>query len=496
MKIVTSVLKSLVLVTALFSLSLTSAFAQSAEEGEKLFSANCTSCHAIAEKVVGPALKNVHTKHKEEWLIKWIKNSQALIKSGDATAVQLFKENNESPMTSFETLSDVQVKSIIAYIKKSSEAPATASTGGSTVISNTNSTTPAVAAEVSDSLKSRINWLIVIIVVLVVMVIVLVFDILGQVGEIQGKPVINWNGINSKLLLAFGIIGLIAACWEIWEHGKLTVFNQEPASAHGAEYDSMFMITVIITGIVFIITQALLFWYAYKYKHSAKRKALFYPDNHKIELLWTVIPAIVLTILVVRGLKTWTDITGNNDPDARVVEVYGYQFAWNARYAGDDNKLGKHDFRKIGVINALGVDTNDANAFDDVVTNELHLPVGEPVMLKFRAKDVIHSAYLPHFRAQMNVVPGLPTQFGFTPTLTTAEMRAKLNDPKFDYAILCNKICGSAHYRMKMKVVIHSKEEFKKWMEQQPKLVNKAAAAAAPATANTNTATGETLAAK
>lgn len=494
MKIVTSVLKSLVLVTALFSLSLTSAFAQSAEEGEKLFSANCTSCHAINEKVVGPALKNVHTKHKEEWLIKWIKNSQALVKAGDATAVQLFKENNESPMTSFETLSDAQVKSIIAYIKKSSEAPATASTGGGSVSTNTSTSTPAVAAEVSDSLKSRINWLIVIIVVLLVMVIVLVFDILGQVGEIQGRPVINWNGINSKLLLAFGVIGLIAACWEIWEHGKLTVFNQEPASAHGAEYDSMFMITVVITGIVFIITQALLFWYGYKYKHSAKRKALFYPDNHKIELLWTIIPAIVLTILVVRGLKTWTDMTGNQDPNSRVIEVYGYQFAWNARYAGEDNKLGKHDFRQIGVINALGVDTNDVNAYDDVVTNELHLAVDEPVMLKFRAKDVIHSAYLPHFRAQMNVVPGLPTQFGFTPTLTTAEMRTKLNDPNFDYAILCNKICGSAHYRMKMKVVVHSKEEFKKWMEQQPKLVNKTTTA--PATANNSTATGETLAAK
>lgn len=494
MKIVTSVLKSLVLVTALFSLSLTSAFAQSAEEGEKLFSANCTSCHAINEKVVGPALKNVHTKHKEEWLIKWIKNSQALVKAGDATAVQLFKENNESPMTSFETLSDAQVKSIIAYIKKSSEAPATASTGGGSVSTNTSTSTPAVAAEVSDSLKSRINWLIVIIVVLLVMVIVLVFDILGQVGEIQGRPVINWNGINSKMLLAFGVIGLIAACWEIWEHGKLTVFNQEPASAHGAEYDSMFMITVVITGIVFIITQALLFWYGYKYKHSAKRKALFYPDNHKIELLWTVIPAIVLTILVVRGLKTWTDMTGNQDPNSRVIEVYGYQFAWNARYAGEDNKLGKHDFRQIGVINALGVDTNDVNAYDDVVTNELHLAVDEPVMLKFRAKDVIHSAYLPHFRAQMNVVPGLPTQFGFTPTLTTAEMRTKLNDPNFDYAILCNKICGSAHYRMKMKVVVHSKEEFKKWMEQQPKLVNKTTTA--PATANNSTTTGETLAAK
>jgi cytochrome c oxidase subunit II len=323
------------------------------------------------------------------------------------------------------------------------------------------------------------------------MVIVLVFDILGQVGDIQGKPVINWNSINSKIMLGFGIVGLLLAGWEFYEHGKLTVFNQPAASEHGPEYDSMFMITLVITAIVFVITQALLFWYAFKYKHSTKRKALFYPDNHKIELIWTVIPAIVLTILVVRGLKTWTAITSNNDPKARIIEVYGFQFDWNARYAGEDNKLGKHDFRKIGVINALGVDTNDVNAFDDVVTKELHLVVNEPVMLKFRAKDVIHSAYLPHFRTQMNVVPGLPTQFAFTPTITTAEMRTKLNKPTFDYVLLCNKICGAAHYRMKMKVVVHTKDDFKKWMAEQPRLVSKSAPAS-PAAATAEVVTPET----
>lgn len=476
MKIVTTVLKSLMLTLALVSFS-NHLKAQSAEEGEKLFNANCTACHAINDKVVGPALKNVHTKYDEAWLIKWIKNSQAMVKSGDAKAVAIYKENNESVMTSFENLSDAQVKSVIAYIKAQSEAPATAPAAASAAVA-TSVENPSQVAEVSSTLKGKINWLIIIIIVLLFTVIIMVFNILAKVGDIQGKPVIDWGGINAKLMLGFGSIGLIASIWEIYEHGKLTVFNQEPASAHGPEYDSMFMITLIITGIVFVITQAALFWYAYKYKHSAKRKALYYPDNHKIELIWTVVPAIVLTILVVRGLKTWSDITGNNDPKARVIEVYGYQFAWNARYAGEDNQLGKHDFRQIGVINALGVDTNDSKAFDDVVTNELHLAVNEPVMLKFRAKDVIHSAYLPHFRTQMNVVPGLPTQFGFTPTLTTAEMRTKLNNPNFDYILLCNKICGSAHYRMKMKVVVHTPAEFKDWLNGQPKLVNKPSASA------------------
>jgi cytochrome c oxidase subunit 2 len=214
-----------------------------------------------------------------------------------------------------------------------------------------------------------------------------------------------------------------------------------------------------------------LFWYGFKYKSDGKRKALYYPDNHKIELLWTIVPAIVLTVLVIRGLITWTNMTSNNDPKARKIEIFAYQFGWNARYAGTDNKLGAHNFRQIGVMNALGVDTNDVNSYDDVVTNELHLEVNKPIELAFRAKDVIHSALLPHFRVQMNVVPGLPTKFSFTPTVTTAEMRTKMGKPKFDYILLCNKICGGAHYRMKMKVVVDTKAEYKKWINSQSVLV-------------------------
>lgn len=468
MRIITTVLRALFFVS-LLSISFTG-FSQTVEEGEKLFTANCTACHAINEKVVGPALKGTHTKHKEDWFIKWVKNSQKLIKSGDAMAVQLSKENNEAIMTSFEQLSDNQIKSIIAYIKAESEKPAataTASAGPS--VSNE---AGATMSEGGNPYTSKINWLLFIIAVLLIGVIGQVFGILNKVSEIQGKPVINWSSINSKLLLAFLATGMIAAIWEFVVHGKWTVYATDAASEHGAEYDSMFFITVAITGIVFVITQVLLFWYGYRYRADGKRKAVYYPDNHKLELIWTVIPAIVLTILVIRGLKTWNTIMNHRDEKATIVEVFGYQFGWNARYAGEDNKLGNHDFRQIGVVNALGVDPKDPKAQDDVVVNELHFVVGKPVSLKFRAKDVIHSAYLPHFRAQMNVVPGLPTQFNFTPTITTAEMRTKLNNPKFDYILLCNKICGGAHYRMKMKVVVDSPEEYAKWLSSQPKLVS------------------------
>lgn len=329
------------------------------------------------------------------------------------------------------------------------------------------------AAEAAKSTTSNINWLVAVIAILLVFIIGILFDILSKIGDIQNKQIINWGNINKYLAIVFLIVGLGAFAWEMIVHGKLTVFNLPSASAHADDYDSMFMITLWLTGIVFVITHILLFWYTYKYKEDKKRKALFYPDNHKLEALWTFIPAATLTILVVRGLMVWSSMTTTKDNNAMNIEVFGYQFAWNIRYSGADNKLGKYDFRQMGVVNALGVDSTKEFAGDDIISNEFHVPVNKAIYLHFRSKDVIHSAYLPHFRVQMNVVPGLPTKFDFTPTLTTNEMRTKLNDPKFDYILLCNKICGSAHYRMKLKVIVESQQEFEKWMKEQPALTAK-----------------------
>jgi cytochrome c oxidase subunit II len=472
MKILNLLSKISFIMAVMFSLSLR-LNAQSADEGKELFNANCTACHAIKDKVVGPALKDVSKRREEAWLLKWIKNSQALVKSGDPIAVQVYKENNESVMTAFETLSDTQIKSILAYVKAESEAPAAApQNAGMSAGTPTN-------VDTTGNFETGINWLLFIISILLVYIISLVFKILTRIGDIQGKPVMNWNKINSVLLMVFLVVGMIAVIWEFAVHGKLTIFEAGSASAHGVEYDSMFMITLILTGVVFVITQVLLFWYGFKYKSDGKRKALYYPDNHKIELLWTVIPAIVLTVLVIRGLITWNTMMNHKDEKARKIEIFAYQFGWNVRYAGVDNKLGAHNFREVGVMNALGVDTNDVNSHDDIITNELHLEVNQPIDIAFRAKDVIHSALMPHFRVQMNVVPGLPTKFSFTPTVTTAEMRVKMNKPEFDYALLCNKICGGAHYRMKMKIVIDSKEDYAKWMSSQKVLVaNKVASTA------------------
>src|SRR5690606_18204624 len=255
------------------------------------------------------------------------------------------------------------------------------------------------------------------------------------------------------------------------------------------------------------ITQFLLHYFAYKYYGKKGTRALFYADNDRLEFIWTIIPVITLAGLILYGLFTWTSVMNvdEEEGDPIIIELYAQQFNWKARYAGDDNVLGGANVRLIDIDknNMLGVDESDPYADDDIVSQtEIHLPVGRKVIFKMRSQDVLHSAYMPHFRAQMNVVPGMITQFAFTPTITTADMRMdpdmvekvkNINqiradrkadgevdniDPwQFDYVLLCNKICGSSHYNMQMKIVVESQEEFDTWIEGQDTFKKQMAAA-------------------
>lgn len=283
---------------------------------------------------------------------------------------------------------------------------------------------------------------------------------------LNGKEITTkWNKINGYVFLLFGIGFFAAITWEFLVHGSQLL--PEAASEHGVKTDNLFNITLILTGIVFVLTHIVLFYFAYKYKGSGKKKAFFYPHNDKLELYWTLIPAIVLAILVIGGWKTWTNITKPAPVEALTLDVTAKQFGWIVRYPGEDKKLGTKTFKLVNDVNETGVNFNDANAKDDYFTREIYLPVNQPVNFIFGARDVIHSAYMPHFRAQMNCVPGMPTTFWFTPTITTAQMREKVGDPKFDYILLCAKICGSAHYNMQMKIVVVSDKEYKEWLAQQ-----------------------------
>jgi cytochrome c oxidase subunit 2 len=228
-----------------------------------------------------------------------------------------------------------------------------------------------------------------------------------------------------------------------------------------------------VTVTVFILTHIILMFFTFQYKHSEKRRAYFYPENNKLEMLWTAVPAIVMAGLVLMGLKSWNGITGPSPEEAELLEVYGYQFGWKARYPGNDAKLGAFDFRMIDAINDMGIDFTDKNALDDFTPLEITLPKGKPIEMKIRAKDVIHSVFIPHFRVQMNAVPGMPTRFWFTPTKTTEEMRVETENPEFNYELVCNKICGKAHFAMRAVVKVVEPEEYEEWKaKQKPWLQN------------------------
>jgi cytochrome c oxidase subunit 2 len=170
------------------------------------------------------------------------------------------------------------------------------------------------------------------------------------------------------------------------------------------------------------------------------------------------------------GLNTWNNITTPvaDEENPVLIEIYGYQFGWIARYAGDDRELGHANVRNIAGVNALGMDSTDASGWDDkIVRGEFHLPVNRPVQFIFRAQDVIHSAYMPHFRAQMNCVPGMTTRFNFIPTITTTEMKKITQNEDFNYILLCNKICGAAHYNMQMDIIVESEADFDAWLAEQ-----------------------------
>ncbi|HMX78726.1 MAG TPA: cytochrome c oxidase subunit II [Ferruginibacter sp.] len=276
------------------------------------------------------------------------------------------------------------------------------------------------------------------------------------------------NRINAFLLMGLLIFGLIGVwyCNELY-YGK-TLFPQGSASVEGEKIDTMLYITIAITGVVFVITQILLFWFSYKYQESDNRKAFYYPHNNKLELLWTTVPAIFLTVLVVFGLKYWFKITADAPSNALVVEVTGHQFAWEFRYPGADGVLGKKNFKLTTSKNNLGVDFSDPASKDDIhLSNTMHIPVGVPIKMVIHSQDVIHDVGLPHFRLKMDAVPGIPTTQWFTPKYTTAEMKQRTGNPDFTYEIACDQLCGANHFAMRGVIIVETMEEYKKWLAEQ-----------------------------
>lgn len=343
------------------------------------------------------------------------------------------------------------------------------------------------------------------------------------------------NKLNATLMLVWMFGFFLSVIYLYVEYGD---YLPVAASAHGVEVDKLMSVNIWLITIAFFIVNFLLFYYSYKYYYRKGRKAYFQPHNNKLEMIWTLVPGVVLAFIIVYGLITWNHITGPASPEAIRVELYSKQFDWTVRYPGKDNVFGSSNYNLISTSNALGMvnkenireqlDTLDAQieainseieqnqalpimpesyleelqdkvyrlerhkqrimdlkefkdptgkseweagADDKIVKGEVHIPVGKEVEFVFRSQDVIHSAYLPHFRAQMNTVPGVPTRLKMTPTITTKQMREITGDDKFDYILLCNKVCGAAHFNMKIKVIVEDEKDYLAWLDGQKEFI-------------------------
>ena len=327
----------------------------------------------------------------------------------------------------------------------------------------------------------------------IVLLIALVFIIIYQVGKSSEYAAILRGSEFMKLrtnktiawlfvvLFVFGLYGL----WECNEYfvGKLLPIA---ACKTGENYDKMFNVTLIVTGVVFLATQFVLILFAFQYQSSEKRKTSFYfSHDNRLELIWTTIPAIAMTILVVIGLKNWFEVTAPAPANATVIEIVGKQFNWIMRYPGKDNELGTRDFRKINdANNVLGLDWSDPHNLDDIITQgELHLVVNKPVKLLIGSRDVIHDVGLPHFRMKMDAVPGIATTLCFTPSITTDSMKLITGNPNFVYEIACDQLCGKGHYSMRGTIIVQTQEQYDAWINTQQTYYaqnNPAAAPSAP----------------
>ena len=330
------------------------------------------------------------------------------------------------------------------------------------------------------------------ILILLAIIIVQIGKVTELSSRIRGEEEVEMrsNRAQGRWLMVFMVVFLVACFWSAgyYKNWMLGYGPHSSASEHGGALDALFDTTLIFTGIVFVLTQILLFYFGWKYHGKRGQKASFIAHNNTLEIVWSAIPAVVMTFLVVKGLLAWNTTMADVAPDEEVLEIEatGYQFAWHLRYPGEDGLLGTRDFRKITATNPLGQVWEDDKNLDDFHPDRIVLPVGKKVRVRITSRDVLHNFYLPHFRVKMDAVPGMPTYFVFTPIQTTQEYRQKLSqypeynvpkdpsDPEspllweeYNYELACAELCGSSHFAMRRIVEVVSEAEYEAWLAQQ-----------------------------
>lgn len=332
-------------------------------------------------------------------------------------------------------------------------------------------------------------------ILLTLIVIILFYAIMLLVGRISERvralkgEELNYtsrSNTNAKLFTAYGILFFLffGLSFNFMEFCSLPI----AASNWGREIDKLFLVTAWVTGVVFVLCHIALFYFVWQYREEKDKKATFFAHSSTLELIWTTLPALAMTVLVIMGLKAWFNVFPNKKTlpaNALIIEATGKQFNWILRYPGKDGVFGRRILSKdfVSPDNELGIDWTDPASHDDFFASELMMVKDRQVHFNLGALDVLHSFYLPHFRMKMDCVPGVPTSIGFTPNMTDDETREKLklnskwceidpetNEPKyakFNYELACAELCGKSHYGMMMPAHVVSQAKFDEWLNSQ-----------------------------
>ena len=247
-------------------------------------------------------------------------------------------------------------------------------------------------------------------------------------------------------------------------------WNAALAAAHGGQIDSLIGWIHIFMLILFVGWGGFFLYTIVRFRKSRNPVADYQGvTSHRSTYLEVGVAVVEAVLLIGFAIPLWATRVEALPPanEALVVQVTGEQFAWNMHYPGPDRVFGRTDIKLLDLqSNPLGLDRSDPAAKDDVtIVNQLYLPVNQPVIVRLRSKEVIHSFGVPEFRVKQDAIPGLTIPIWFVPTVTTAEMRTRTGNPAFQYEIACAQLCGLGHARMRGFVTVQSAEEFQKWMD-------------------------------
>ncbi len=230
-----------------------------------------------------------------------------------------------------------------------------------------------------------------------------------------------------------------------------------PISAHGIAYDAQFTWTLIVTGVIFFIAQMALGYAIFRYRSNG-RQVEYSHGNNKLEALWTSAAAVLFVGLVLMGTKIWAGVHFEKaPPDAVEIQVLAKQFAWAFRYPGPDGKLGRTDIKFINDANGnpFGIDESDPAGKDDIVNAALKVPVGKPILLILRSRDVIHNFFVRELRMKQDLVPGMEIPFHFQADKTGI------------FEVPCSELCGLGHSQMRTTMQVMTEPEFEQWKKDQ-----------------------------